>query len=241
MLSGMTGTLINVAAVLVGGALGLLAGARIPDRLRTTIMQGLGLVVLVIGLKMALGTSNVLIVLACIMLGAVIGEVVDVEARLERAGAWLQVRASKLRVPGARDPERFVRGFVVTSLLYCVGPMAIVGSFQDGLTGDFSTLVVKSMLDGIASVVFAASLGLGVLGSALTVLIYQGALTAGAGALRAIVTDPMIAELTAVGGVLIMGIGLNLLEIVRIRVGNLLPALVFAPLAVVLVARWSGS
>lgn len=235
----MIGTILNVTAVLVGSTLGLLVGARIPERMRTTIMQGLGLVVLLIGFDMAFETSNVLIVLGCIALGAITGEWIDIEARLERLGRLIEARSSRLRSGGGK-PEHFVRGFVTASLVYCVGPMTIIGSFQDGLTGDFSTLAVKSMLDGISSIVFAASLGVGVLCSALTVLVYQGALTASAGLLRSFVTDPMITEMTAVGGVLIVGIGINLLDLAQIRVANLLPALAFAPLAVAVLSLIGG-
>jgi uncharacterized membrane protein YqgA involved in biofilm formation len=245
----MTGTLINVATVLVGSALGTVLGNRLPEKVRETVVHGLGLTTLVIGLSLALKTQNILIALASILLGGISGELLDIEAALERLGRWLEARSSRLKVPGAGLAEEaanpasrttnFVRGFLTASLVFCVGPMTIMGSIQDGLTGDFTLLAIKSTMDGFAALAFASSLGWGVMFSALTVLFYQGAITLGAGWLKAALTDPMINEMTAVGGILMLGIGLGLLEIKRIRVGNLLPALFIAPLIVTL-AAWLG-
>jgi len=242
----MTGTILNVATVLVGSVLGTVLGNRLPEKIRETVVHGLGLTTLVIGLSLALKTQNILIALASILLGGISGELLDIEAALERLGRWLEARSSRLKLPGSAATAdatsrtaNFVRGFLTASLLFCVGPMTIMGSIQDGLTGDFTLLAIKSTMDGFAALAFASSLGWGVAFSALTVLFYQGGITLGAGWLKAALTDPMINEMTAVGGILMLGIGLGLLEIKRIRVGNLLPALFIAPLIVAL-AAWLG-
>jgi len=242
----MTGTILNVATVLVGSVLGTVLGNRLPEKVRETVVHGLGLTTLVIGLSLALKTQNILIALASILLGGISGELLDIEAALERLGRWLEARSSRLKLPGSAATADatsrtadFVRGFLTASLLFCVGPMTIMGSIQDGLTGDFTLLAIKSTMDGFAALAFASSLGWGVAFSALTVLFYQGGITLGAGWLKAALTDPMINEMTAVGGILMLGIGFGLLEIKRIRVGNLLPALFIAPLIVAL-AAWLG-
>ena len=242
----MTGTILNVATVLVGSVLGTMLGNRLPDKVRETVVHGLGLTTLVIGLSLALKTQNILIALASILLGGISGELLGIEAALERLGRWLEARTSRLKLPGLGDTAdsasstaNFVRGFLTASLLFCVGPMTIMGSIQDGLSGDFTLLAIKSTMDGFAALAFASSLGWGVTFSALTVLFYQGGITLGAGWLKAALTDPMINEMTAVGGILMLGIALGLLEIKRLRVGNLLPALFIAPLIVAL-AAWLG-
>ncbi len=242
----MTGTILNVATVLVGSVLGTVLGNRLPEKVRETVVHGLGLTTLVIGLSLALKTQNILIALASILLGGISGELLGIEAALERLGRWLEARSSRLKLPGSAATAdstsrtaNFVRGFLTASLLFCVGPMTIMGSIQDGLTGDFTLLAIKSTMDGFAALAFASSLGWGVMFSALTVLVYQGGITLGAGWLKAALTDPMINEMTAVGGILMLGIGLGLLEVKRIRVGNLLPALFIAPLIVAL-AAWLG-
>ncbi len=187
---------------------------------------------------MALKTQQILVVLGSIVLGGILGEAIDFDRGLERLGRWLESQVSKLplgmpsaEVDGKTTPS-FTRAFVTASLVFCVGPMTILGSIQDGLSGDYQTLAVKSMLDAFSSLAFASSLGIGVPFSGLTVLVYQGALTLAAGWLKGAFTPAMINEMTATGGLLILGIGFQLLEIRRIRVANLLPALVFAPLAV---------
>jgi len=183
----MTGTLINVAAVLAGSGIGLALGARLPERLRSMTQSAVGLTVVVIGLGLALRTENAVLMLASLLVGGLIGEWLDIEAALARLGARVQERF------GGSSEDNLVRGFLAASLLYCVGPMTILGSFQDGLSGDFSLLATKSALDGVSSVVLAASLGFGVLLSAATVLIYQGSLTLAAEALR-----PLLGSDTAV-------------------------------------------
>ncbi len=233
-----TGTLINVVTVLLGGAAGLWLGARLPERMRETIMHGLGLLTLVIGVQLTFETDNILIVLGSLLVGGIIGEGMRIEGRIDRLGRWLERRtAGGGGEPAASDTgsTRFSHAFLSASLLFCVGPMTILGSIQDGLTGDYTLLAVKATLDGFAALAFASTMGPGVLFSALTVLIYQGALTLGAGWASAVLTDPMVAEMTATGGVLMLALGLGLLEIKRIRAGNLLPALIVAPLIVAVV------
>lgn len=226
----MTGTIINVIAILAGGIAGLLFGARLSGRLKETVIAGMGLFTTAVGLQMFLKTENPLIVLGALIVGAILGEWWGIENGLQRLGAWLEKRFS-----GGSEGEssRFVRGFMTASLLYLIGPMAILGAISDGLTGDYSTLAIKSVLDGFASIAFASSLGVGVLFSAIPTLVYQGGISLLAAQLNAIVTPQMMGELTATGGVLLMGVGVsNLLELKKIRVGNFLPALAIAPLIV---------
>lgn len=235
------GTLINTAAVIAGGTLGLLLGHRLPKRVQETVMHGLGLVTLVIGAQLALETKNILIVLGSLLLGGILGEWWEIEGRLENLGRRLERWLAK---KGATTDEGRIplsRGFVMASLLFCVGPMTILGSIQDGLTGDFSLLATKSLLDGFASLALASTLGVGVPLAALTVFTYQGTLTLLAAYLGGFLTDPMIGEISAAGGVLIIGLGLVLLEIKRLRVANYLPALLIAPLVVALLTMMGVS
>jgi len=227
----MTGTFINIAAILIGGAIGLIFGARIPEKFKSTVIAGMGLFTMAMGLQMFLKSNNQLIVLGALIIGALLGEWIGIEDILQAFGQSLEKRFSREAEMGSGS--RFVRGFMVSSLLFCIGPMAILGSIQDGLTGDYNLLAVKSTLDGFAAIAFASTLGVGVMFSSLIILIYQGGISLLAGQLNAIVTDPMMAEMTATGGVILIGVALsNLLEIKKIRVGNFLPALAVAPLIV---------
>ncbi len=227
----MTGTFLNIATILIGGTLGLLFGARIPEQLKTTVIAGMGLFTAAMGVQMFLKSENQLIVLGALILGALLGEWWKIEDRLESLGQALEKRFSRDTETGSGS--KFIRGFMVASLLYCIGPMAILGSIQDGLTGDYQLLAVKSTLDGFASIAFASTLGIGVMFSSLVVLLYQGGISLLAAQLSTIVTDAMMNEMTATGGVLLLGLAIsNLLEIKKIRVGNFLPALVIAPLIV---------
>jgi uncharacterized protein len=232
----VVGTLLNVVTVLAGTALGVLLGGRLPERMRRTVMDALGLFTLVIGFANAadafgeelaaeVGRAAVLIVLGSLLVGGVIGELLDIDAALTRLGERLRARV-------APTSGRFVEGFVVASLVFCVGPLTVLGSIQDGLRGDFELLAIKSLLDGFAALAFASALGIGVGFAALTVLVVQGGIALGAGTLEGVLTDPMIAAMNAAGGVLILGIGLRLLDVREIRVANLLPALLLAPLTV---------
>ncbi len=215
----MRGTLVNVAAVLLGSGIGLAVGKRLPERLQRIITTGLGLSTLLIGMQMALKVQNMLVLIASLVIGGVVGELLRIEAGLERAGEWLKSRARS-------SSGTFVTGFVTASLVFCVGPMTIVGSIQEGMSGNPEIIYTKSMLDGAASVAFASSLGIGVSFAAVTVLVLQGALTLLGAQLAFLLRAEILNELTATGGLLILAIGLMLLEVKRIRVANLLPALV---------------
>jgi uncharacterized membrane protein YqgA involved in biofilm formation len=227
----MTGTFINVAAILIGGTIGLIFGARIPEKFKNTVIAGMGLFTTALGLQMFFKTENSLVVLGALIIGALLGEWIGIEDGLQAFGQLLEKRFSRDEETGSSS--KFVRGFMVSSLLFCIGPIAILGSIQDGLSGDYKLLAVKSTLDGFASIAFASTLGVGVMFSSLIILIYQGGVSLLANQLNAIVTDPMMAEMTATGGVILMGVAFsNLLELKKIRVGNFLPALAIAPLIV---------
>lgn len=227
----MTGTLINVAAILIGGTIGLFFGARIPERFKNTVIAGMGLFTTALGLQMFFKSENSLIVLGALIIGALLGEWIGIEDGLQAFGQMLEKRFSRDTEIGSSS--KFVRGFMVSSLLFCIGPIAILGSIQDGLTGDYKLLAVKSTLDGFAAIAFASTLGVGVLFASIPILIYQGGVSLLANQLNALVTAPMMAEMTATGGVILMGVAFsNLLEIKKIRAGNFLPALVIAPLIV---------
>ena len=227
----MRGTVINVIAVLVGGGLGALVGARLPEAMRQTAMQAIGLVTLLIGVSNFLKFDNPLVPLVSVIGGLVIGEAMDIDGALKRFGDYLLKRDSKGESPVSR-------AFVTTSLVFCVGPLTILGSLEDGLAGDYRLLALKSALDFVASLSFASVLGWGVLLSAGTVLLVQGTLTLSAGFLEEVVTEPMILAMTATGGVLILGLGLVLLELREVRVANMLPALLIAPLLVAAMPLW---
>ena len=226
----MTGNFINLFAILLGSGVGILFGARLSENLKTTVIAGMGLFTTAVGMQMFLKTENALIVLGALILGAILGEWWGVEDGLQSLGIWFEKRLSGNSEGGS---SRFVRGFLTASVLYCTGPMAVLGSISDGLRGDYLTLSIKSVLDGIISVAFASTLGIGVAFSALPVFIYQGTISLLAAQLNAIVTTSMMNEMTATGGVLLIGIGFSsLLEIKKIRVGNFLPALAIAPIIV---------
>jgi len=220
----VTGTFVNTGAVVAGSLLGVMIGKRLPDRIKTIVMQALGLSVILIGLQMALSGTRPLLAIGSILLGAVTGELLDIEGRIAAIGEWLKRRFRS-------ESSTFVQGFVTASVLYCTGAMVIVGSIRDGTVGDPSILYVKSLLDGVASIAFASSLGLGVAFSALSVFAVQGAITLLASQLIFLQNPGVIESVTATGGLLILGIGINILEIKQIRVGNLVPALVYAAIA----------
>jgi uncharacterized protein len=213
------GTIVNSIAIIVGGALGLLLRKGFPERIAQTTLQVLGLFTLVVGLSMAIQGQELIMVLISLALGAALGEWLDIEDRLERFGHWLEERLNLREGSPAK-------GFIYASLLYCVGSMAIVGSITDGLKGDPSILVTKAIMDGIISIPFAASMGYGVLGSAVPILIYQGGLTLLASKIQFFFTPVMVRELTSVGGVIVIGIGINILGLQKVRVGNFIPALI---------------
>lgn len=214
--------------MLAGTALGRLVGGRLPVGVQARVLAGLGLVTLVIGMDNALAWRNTspLYVLGAVLLGGLIGEAIGIEARLQALGDSLQSRFRG---------DRLAEAFFTASLLFCVGPLAVLGSIQDGLTGNIETLATKSLLDGFAAIALSASLGPGVAFAAVTILLYQGALTLGAGLFADVLTGEALAALTSAGGVLILGISLRLLDLKDVKVGNFLPALVLAPALVVLV------
>lgn len=229
------GTVINIITITIGSLLGLLLGNRLADKTRQTVIAGLGLFTLAYGLLNFLGTQNPLIVVGGLLIGSLLGEWWRIEDGLSRFGDWLQSKVQKSE--GSEERVRFLKGFMTASLIFCIGPMAIMGSIQDGLTGDYQTLAIKAILDGFASLAFASSLGIGVLFSILPIAIYQGGITLLAAQVERFVTAGMMTEMTAVGGLLLMGIGISsLLEMKQIRVGNILPALLIAPLIVFLVS-----
>lgn len=235
----MIGTLVNVGAVVVGSLLGNLMGARIPERVRGTVVTGFGLFTLGYGLQMFIKTENALVVVGAILIGSLLGEWWQIDQRLARLGVWLEARFNN----GGGDNQsssRFIKGFLTASLVFCVGPMAILGSIQDGLTGDSSILVVKAILDGFAALAFASTLGIGVIFSAALLLVYQGAITLLAVQMQAFVTEAMIIEMSAAGGLILVGLTIgSLLELRPIRSANFLPALIIAPLFVALLAAFN--
>lgn len=236
------GTLINLVAIVAGTGVGLAVGPRIPERIRTTVLQTVGLVVVVIGVSQAAGSHNVVFPLVALVIGAIVGELLRLEDRLDDLGERIRARVERRAARAeALDldtpPSTFVEGFVAATLLYGVGPLAILGSIDDGLRGDPQLLIVKAALDGLISIVFASTLGWGVGFSALPILVYQGTLTLLAGAADRVLTTRMVIEMTAAGGVMVMGIGVRLLDLRQIRVASLLPALVLAPVGVALFAR----
>lgn len=236
----MTGTLINTATVLIGGGLGTALGGRLPEKVRRTVTMALGLVTLAIGIQMSLKTANILVMLASAVLGGILGEIIGIEDRLNALADRFSRLVEGEGQAASAARANFSRGLVTSSLVFCVGPMTILGSFQDGLVGDFSLLAIKSMLDGFAALAFASALGVGVVFSAGVVLIYQGALTLSAAWVRPLLTEAMITEMTAVGGLLILGIGITMLDIKRLPVANLLPAIFIAPALVAVVKAVFG-
>ena len=235
----MLGTFINVGAILLGGLVGLVAGNKIPVKFRQTMVSGLGLFTLAYGIYIFTETNNMLIPLGALILGTMVGEWLKLEERLESLGSFLQAKFNRAEEAHSIEAQRFISGFVTSSLLFCIGPMAILGSIQDGLSGNFQMLAIKSLLDGLASVAFASSLGVGVLFSALPVLVYQGAISLSARALGQGFDASVVAEMTAIGGVILAGIAIsNLLEIKKIRIGSFLPALLIVVLVVLLLNRF---
>jgi uncharacterized membrane protein YqgA involved in biofilm formation len=238
----MTGTFINVGTILLGGILGLAFGARLPDRIRNTVVISLGLFTAVVGISMFIESTGVegenpLIPLVGLLIGGILGEWLGIERWLTGLGAWLEVRFAGGSGQITGD-NRFIRGFLSASLLFCVGPMTVLGAIQDGLTGNYELLAIKAVLDGFASLALASTLGVGVMFSILVVLVYQGGLSLIAIQAQSFFSENMLAELSAVGGVLLVGLAIGtLLELRPIRIGNLLPALLIAPAIVFVLER----
>jgi uncharacterized membrane protein YqgA involved in biofilm formation len=221
-LFGLFGTFVNTLAIVAGSLVGLVLRGGLPEAYRLTVIQAIGLAVVLIGLRGALGCDDLLLVIFSLAIGAALGTALKIEARLESLGQRIERRF------GGNDND-LARGFVTASLVFCVGSMAIVGSLESGLADNHQTLFAKSVLDGISSIVFASSFGVGVLFSALPVLVYQGAITLSASLLKPLLVPAVVAQMSAVGGLLIVAIGFNLLDIANLRVGNMLPA-IFLPL-----------
>lgn len=237
------GTLINMGTVLVGGSIGLALKGELPPNMEKIVTQGLGLITIVIGLQMAIETQNIFIPMASIVIGGILGELCGIKNGLDRFGDHLKQRLGSCFT--TELGREFSQGFVTASLVFCVGPMTILGAIQDGLTGDYSLLAIKAGLDGFASIAFAASMGAGVLFSLITLLVYQGGLTLVAALFRGMLTGAEVSqslavtELSATGGILIIGIGLVLLEITDVKITNYLPAIILAPMIVGLM-HWIG-
>ncbi len=223
----MIGTLINVIAILLGTGAGLLLRKGIPERLRETVVYGQGLCVVLIGLSSALKTADITGVIICMVIGSLLGAAINIEGRLDSLGKAIERRVSPNGSEGS-----IAKGFVTASLVFCVGAMAIVGAMDSGLRGDHSTLIAKSILDGVFAIFFTSSLGIGVGLSAIAVLVYQGAIALLAGWIEPLLSNAIITEMSAVGGLLIVGIGLNMIYDKHIPVGNMLPA-IFLPMAYV--------
>jgi uncharacterized protein len=228
----VTGTFINVGTVLLGTLIGVAVGRRLPERLQQRVMAGLGLLTAVIGMDLALPphSLNFLYVMGGVLLGGLIGEAIGIERWLQRLGDRIQARVSRSRDSTVSE------AFVTASLLFCVGPLTVVGSIQDGLTGDYQALATKALLDGFAAIALSAALGWGVGLAAITILIIQGGLSLGAGLFDQVLRGQALAALVSAGGVLILGISLKLLNLLDVKVGNFLPALVLAPALVGIVA-----
>jgi uncharacterized membrane protein YqgA involved in biofilm formation len=225
------GTVINVVAVLVGAGIGTLVGARLPEGMRKAAMHAIGLVTLLVGVQSFLRFGNPLVPLVSVIFGLVFGELLGIDGQLKRFGDALERRFSEGGSPVSQ-------AFVTTSLLFCVGPLTFLGSLQDGISGDYRLLALKSALDFVASLSFATVLGWGVLLSAGSVLVVQGALTLAGASFGVFMDKPMILAMTSTGGVLLLGLGLGLLELKEVRVANMLPALIVAPLLVALAPLW---
>ena len=215
---------MNCLGVILGSAVGLILKKGLPERLSSAIMQGLALCVMYIGISGALETQNVLVVILSMAIGTLIGEGIDLDKQLEKLGNRLEQSAGK-------NDGSIAKGFVTASLLFCVGAMSIVGSLQGGLTGNHETIFAKSLLDGIAAIVLTATLGVGVMFSAVLVFVYQGAIALCAGFLAPILTDTIIAEMTAIGSLLIIGLSLNMLNVTKLKVMNYVPA-IFMPILI---------
>ena len=225
----MTGTIVNVAAIVAGGSIGLMVRSRLPERYTNIVFQGLGLVTAAIGISMSLKTGNLILAVVSIVAGALIGEAARMEEGLERG-------ADRIKALLKGHSERFTEGFVAATMLYCVGSMAILGAIEDGLGRPPQLLLTKSLMDGVASVAFASSFGVGVIFSVIPVFLFQGSITLFAAWLSQVMSEVMIADMTGVGGILLIGLSLNILGIKKISVVNMLPSLVI----IVILSRFFG-
>ncbi len=231
-MAALSGTLLNAATVLVGGILGTILGDRLPERIREQVVRGVGLFTLALGMKFALDTGNLLYLLGSIVLGGILGSLAGIDRRLNALGDALQRRFA---APGSTSTVS--EAFVTAAIVFCVGPLTFLGSIQNGLTGDAGLLTIKSVLDGFTAIALAATLGWGVLLTIAVILVYQGGLALGASVLAGLLSDPQLREMNAVGGLLILGVGLKLLGIRDVKVADFLPAILVAPLLVAAVIK----
>jgi uncharacterized membrane protein YqgA involved in biofilm formation len=225
------GSFVNAAAIIGGALLGSVV--KFPEKMGETIMQALALAIIIIGISMGLESSILLIPISALVLGSIVGEKLNIEAAIERLGESLQ----KMSARGEKNKastSSFTQGFLTATLVYCIGAMAVIGGLNSGLTGDHQVLYAKSMLDGTTAILFSASLGIGVAFSAFPVFVYQGTIALLATSIAPLLSESVIQELTATGGMLIVGIGLNMLGLTKLRLGNMLPAIIIAALLAVL-------
>lgn len=228
----MLGTVVNAIAIIIGGLIGIFIRNGLKENYKKTLMNGVGLTVIIIGIMGAIKSENMILIIISIVLGSIIGEAIGIERKLDSIGNSLEEKLGQ-------GNSNLSKGFVTASLVYCVGAMAIVGSLESGLLGNHDTLFAKSVLDGISSIIFASTLGIGVVFSSIPVFIYQGIIILLASSLRNLLTPDVILEMSAVGGILIMGIGINILEIKKIEVGNMSPS-IFIPLIYSILAPFLG-
>lgn len=217
----MLGTIVNVIAIILGSSVGLIFSKGIKESYQKSLMNGIGLIVLIIGIQGALETENMILIIFSIVLGTLVGEIIDIEKYLNKVGTYLQSKVG--------SDSNVSTAFVSASLIFCVGAMAIVGALESGIAQNHETLFAKSMLDGISSIIFASTMGVGVIFSSIPVFLYQGAITLLSKSLAHLFTSELINEISAIGGVLIMAIGFNVLEIKKIKIGNMLPS-IFIPI-----------
>jgi hypothetical protein len=223
------GTFVNCLAIICGSLVGILFKNGIPEKYNQTVMQAIGLAVILVGIKSALGCDDLLIIIISLAMGSVLGEFIGIESYLDKLGDFLEKKLFK-------NSKGFSAGFVTATLLYCVGSMAIVGSLESGLTGNHDTLFAKACLDGISGIILTSSLGIGVMFSAVPVLVYQGGITLMAGVLKPLLIPAVVSQMSGTGGLLILALGLNMLREKKIKVGNMLPA-IFLPLIYYLICQ----
>lgn len=219
----MLGTIVNSLMIILGSLIGLFIKGKVNEKLSSTIMNGLALCVIYIGISGALKGNNTIVMIISIAIGGLIGEIIDIDLKLENLGKRIEKRISN-----KKDNLSISEGFVTSTLLFCIGAMAIVGSIESGLNHNHNTLFAKSILDGISSIIFSSTLGIGVMISSISVFLYQGSITLAAGTLSYILNDAAITNMTAVGSLLIIGLGLNVLGVTKIKVSNLLPSIIIA-------------
>jgi uncharacterized membrane protein YqgA involved in biofilm formation len=217
----MLGTIVNVAAVIAGSSIGLLLKTRLPEKITAIVFHGIGLVTIFFGVAMALRSQNWVILILSVVSGAIAGQLLNLDARMNRAGEMLK---KSLKITN----QRFTEGMVTAFLLFCMGSLTVLGALEEGMNQNPELLLAKSVMDGFSSIALSAAMGIGVMFSVVPLLIYQGGITLFAGSLQNVLSEPMIMEITAAGGIILLGMGINILEIKRIQVLNLLPALIMA-------------